>query len=302
MLLKALSAGICRISNISFNKIFFVSNAINYFVLFKKPTNNSLMNTVIAPIDFSDISYNAGRYAAKLLQGYEGIELILYNMYEEDVEHEMIMENLENFKKELLESTTVNITLYAERGDEFVEELEKFTRHRSADLVIMGITGKSSIAQKFIGSNALKMAESKYCPVLIVPANCEFKEVRNVMLTSDFKDVVRTTPSGPIKKILKLLQPSLHIVNVNEEIYIALSEDYEEDKQKLREMFSEFNPEFYFLRLYDVEEALTQFATDKNIDLIITIQKEHSKIFKLFKSHTKELAYQSTIPVLVVHE
>jgi nucleotide-binding universal stress UspA family protein len=67
-------------------------------------------------------------------------------------------------------------------------------------------------------------------------------------------------------------------------------------------MFSEFNPEFYFLKLFDVEEALTQFASDKNIDLIITIQKEHSKIYRFFKSHTKSLAYQSTIPVLVVHE
>lgn len=260
------------------------------------------MNTVIVPIDFSDISYNAGRYAAKLLQGYEGVEMILYNMYEEDVEHEMIMEDLENFKRELSETTTANISLYAERGDEFVEELEKFARHRDADLVVMGITGKSSIAQKFIGSNALKMAESKYCPVLIIPGSCEFREVKNVMLTSDFKEVERSTPSAPIKKVLKLLNPALHIVNVNEEIYVAISEEYEAEKQKLANMFVEFNPEFYFLRLYDVEEAITQFASDKNIDLIITIQKEHSKIYKFFKSHTKELAYQSTLPVLVVHE
>jgi nucleotide-binding universal stress UspA family protein len=260
------------------------------------------MNTVIVPIDFSDISYNAGRYAAKLLQGYEGIEIILYNMYEADVENEMIMEDLQNFKDELLKTTTVNITLYAERGDEFVEELEKFARHRSADLVIMGITGKSAIAQKFIGSNALKMAESKYCPVLIVPGNAEFKEVKNVMLTSDFKDVVRTTPSAPIKKVLQLLNPSLHIVNVNEDIYIEISEQLEVEKEGLEEMFAEFNPEFYFLRLYNVEEAITQFASDKSIDLIITIQKEHSKIYRFFKSHTKDLAYQSALPVLVVHE
>jgi nucleotide-binding universal stress UspA family protein len=198
--------------------------------------------------------------------------------------------------------TTVNITLYAEKGNDFVEELEKLARHRDADLVVMGITGRSAIAQKFIGSNALKMAESKYCPVLIVPGECQFNGVKNVMLTSDFKDVERTTPSVPIKKVLKVLQPALHVVNVNEEIYIEISEQYEVEKQRLKEMFSEFNPEFYFLRLYDVEEAITQFAGDKNIDLIITIQKEHSKVYKFFKSHTKELAYQSTIPVLVAHE
>ena len=68
-------------------------------------------------------------------------------------------------------------------------------------------------------------------------------------------------------------------------------------------MFAEFNPEFYFLRLYDVEDAINQFAGDKNIDLIITINKEHSLVHKRFiTGHTKKLAYQSTVPVFVVHE
>jgi hypothetical protein len=38
-------------------------------------------------------------------------------------------------------------------------------------------------------------------------------------------------------------------------------------------MFAEFDPEFYFLRLYDIDNAIEQFASDKKIDLIITIQK-----------------------------
>jgi nucleotide-binding universal stress UspA family protein len=224
-------------------------------------------------------------------------------MYLKENEGDVSRENLENLKAELLQNGPDNITTLAELGDEFIEELEKLVRHRRADLVVMGITGRSSLAQIFIGSNALKMAESKFCPVLIIPPNCQFREVKNVLLTSDFKDVQSTTPSGPIKSVLKTFEPNLHIVNVNEEIYIELSEQYESEKEILRNMFSEFNPEFYFLRLFDIEEAITQFANDKNIDLIIAIQKEHSKLYKFFKgSHSKNLAYQSIIPVLVVHE
>jgi nucleotide-binding universal stress UspA family protein len=90
---------------------------------------------------------------------------------------------------------------------------------------------------------------------------------------------------------------------VNSEHYIQLTEDYRGEQQKLREMFAEFDPEFYFLRLYDVEDAINQFAQDKNIDLIVTINKEHSLAHKLFfAGHTKKLAYQSTVPVMVVHE
>jgi len=147
------------------------------------------------------------------------------------------------------------------------------------------------------------MAENKFCPVIIIPTNAAYSEIKNVLLTTDLKNTASTTPSAPIRKVLSTFQAKLHIVNVSSEHYIALSEENAAEQQKLKDMFEEFNPEFYFLRLYDVDEAIDQFARDKNIDLIITIHKEHSMVHKLFStSHTKKLAYQSTMPVMVVHE
>ena len=72
---------------------------------------------------------------------------------------------------------------------------------------------------------------------------------------------------------------------------------------KLKEMFQDFNPEFYFLGMNDRDEAINQFAGDKNIDLIIIVHKEQSIFSKLFvKSQTKKLVYQSKMPVLAIHE
>jgi hypothetical protein len=68
-------------------------------------------------------------------------------------------------------------------------------------------------------------------------------------------------------------------------------------------MFGEYTPEFYFLNLYNVEDALGIFTRDKNIDLIISIQKDHSLLHRIFKgSYTKQLAYHSQVPVLAIHE
>ena len=55
------------------------------------------------------------------------------------------------------------------------------------------------------------------------------------------------------------------------------TEEYEAEKTRLMEMFAEYKPEFYFLRLFDIDEAINQFAEDKNIDLIISVHKEHSR-------------------------
>ncbi|HEY2727719.1 MAG TPA: universal stress protein [Parafilimonas sp.] len=260
------------------------------------------MKTVVIPIDFSETSFNAARYAVKLLTDHTEVEIILYHTFDKADEEENRIEGLEKLKEELLQNRNANITVLAEHGS-FLSELEKLVRHREVDLVVMGITGKSSLAQVFMGSNALKMAESKFCPVMIIPSNAVYGEIKNVLLATDLKNVVSTTPSVPIKKVLETFQARLHIVNVNSEHYIQLSENFAAEREKLSDMFAEFDPEFYFLRLYDVDEAINQFAEDKNIDLIITINKEHSRVHKLFiTGHTKKLAYQSTVPVLVVHE
>jgi nucleotide-binding universal stress UspA family protein len=138
---------------------------------------------------------------------------------------------------------------------------------------------------------------------LIIPADAAFKDIKNVLLTSDFKNVNAQTPSIPIKKVLKPFHPNLHIMNTDTEHYVALTEEYQAEKEKLKDMFIEFHPEFYFLGLQNTDEAINQFAEDKKVDFIIIIHKEQSIFSRLFvKSHTKKLIYHSSIPVLAIHE
>ena len=261
------------------------------------------MKTVIVPIDFSETSFNAARYAAQLLTGHYGVDMILYHMYEKTSQGDEATQNLEKLKKDLLQKGIVKISIYSEKGDDLIDELEKLARHREADLIIMGITGRSSIGKLFVGSNTIKMIEKKVCPVLIIPPKAEYREIKNVLLTSDMQNVGVATPSAPIKRILKTFHPNLHIINVSSEHYVALTEEYQKERAKLKEIFADFNPEFYFLGWYDVDEAINRFAHDKKIDFIIIIPREHSLIDKMFgHSHTKQLVYHSDIPVLAVHE
>lgn len=261
------------------------------------------MNTVIVPVDFSVTSIHAAKYASQLLTGHFGVNMVLYHGYGKPAEAAYASEMLGHLKKDLLKNYIVDIEIMIHEEADFVDGLERIARHRKADLVIMGITGKSAIAQVFFGSNTLKMAERKVCPVLIVPEHADFKPLKNVMLTSDFKSTLNTTPSVLIKDFLDVFNPQLHIVNVDNEHYISLTENYEKEKQALKQMFAEYKPEFYFMRLYDVDEAINLFAESRNIDLIIVIQKNHSFISKLLSgSRTKTLSYHSKMPILVMHE
>ena len=260
------------------------------------------MNTVIVPVDFSITSMNAAHYAASMIKGAYGASLIVYNMYEKDSDQDLANEQLGYLKKDLMKHHPIKIETIAVKGDDVVEEIERVVNHRHADLVVMGITGKSGLEQVFFGSNTLKLIDKNVCPVLVIPPNATFTNVRNVALTSDFKDVRMSTPSVPIKSVLDVFHPSLHIVNVDSEHYVSITAEYQKERAIMQEMFSNYHPEFYFIGMNDFYEAIEQFIKDKKIDVLITIPRHHSILSKIFKSHTHKLIYHSHVPILAVHE
>ena len=184
------------------------------------------MTTVIVPVDFSETSLNAARYAAALLKGHYGVTLLLYHSYSKPDEAAEALSQLQALKTQLTTLSGVNVEILNHEEATLVDGLDRAVRHRRANMVIMGITGKSAIQQVLFGSNTLKMAETKACPVLIVPEGASFTQMKNVMLTSDYKDTLNTTPSVPIKEFLSIYNPKLHVVNVDKDHYISLTEKY----------------------------------------------------------------------------
>ncbi|MEP6749685.1 MAG: universal stress protein, partial [Bacteroidota bacterium] len=225
-----------------------------------------------------------------------------------------IMElGLESIKIELNNSfPDVAITCLAEEKDSFIERkivngfinsLEKLALSEKADLVIMGITGSTRMEQIFIGSNTLSMVNKNICPVMIVPPEAVYTGIKNVAFTSDFKDVEKTTPVGALRAVLDIFKPFIHVVNVDSEHYVEVTEEYKAQRAKLETILEGYETEYYFMRQFDFVEAINQFVMDYKIDMIFTIPKNHSFLGGLFKSsHTKKLAYHSHVPLVAVHE
>jgi nucleotide-binding universal stress UspA family protein len=266
----------------------------------KKP----LMKDVIIPVDFSETSLNAARYAADMLSGKPDAHVILYNMFTDEKESEIAAKYLESLKAEFLQKGVAdNIECVVEYGADLIDCLARLAHQKNAELIVMGISEKDEWKQLFIGSNTLKMAEQNVCPVMIVPHVSRYSGIKNIALTSDFKNVAVTTPVLAIKTILEMFSASLHIVNVDNEHYVALTDEYLAERSKMQKLFAEFNPEFYFIGMNDFYDAIDQFSKDRNIDLLIVVPKNHSFINRMFSaSHTKKLAFHSSVPILAAHE
>ncbi|MFI5187899.1 MAG: universal stress protein [Chitinophagales bacterium] len=261
------------------------------------------MKTVVVPIDFSTTSLNAADYAVKMLTGSYDTNLVLYHMYEKKSDEEVVLDQLSNLKNSITKNSPLRIETIAVHGDDLITEIERVVHHRQADLVVMGITAKTGLEQVFAGSNTLKLVDKNAVPVLIIPSEADFDQIKNVALASDFKDVLLSTPSVPIKSLLQLFHPALHIVNVDREHYISITAEYQKEKTVMDQLFADYDPEFYFIGMNDFFEAIWQFIQDKKIDILITIPRHHSLISGILKEvHTKKLAYHTHIPILAVHE
>lgn len=275
------------------------------------------MHTIIVPTDFSDTSKNAVRFAVQVAAQVKDAELLLYNVFDRvsvgsdgspisDDPHarkRIIEAALENMKAEMLQIANANITCIAEEDGSFINSLERLARYQKADLIIMGITGSTRLEQIFMGSNTLNMIEKNVCPVMIVPPDAQFKGIKNVMFATDLKDIEKSTPVKPLKSILDLFDPMLHIVNVDSDHFVELTEEYKAEKKKLENILKDYKKEFYFIRMFDFVDAITQFSQDKNIDIIITVRRKNSFLSNIFKtSHTKKLAYHSNVPLVAIHE
>lgn len=275
------------------------------------------MKQLLVPTDFSDTSKNAALFAAQMVADIQNAKIILIHvsdkitggsdgspLTEDDDDRRVILgQALTQLKEELLAVANVPIEFAMEKGSSLVEALSRYVRHQAIDLVIMGITGATRLEQIFMGSNTLDMAKESACPVLIIPPDAKYRKIKNVVLASDFKEVDTTIPVAPLKATLDLFKPNLHIVNVDSEHYIELSDEYKVERGKMELMLKQYAPEFYFIRQYDFFEAISQFVEDKSVDLIFIVPRERSFLSGLFKtSHTKKLAYHSHVPIVAIHE
>jgi nucleotide-binding universal stress UspA family protein len=260
------------------------------------------MLNVIIPIDFSETSFNAANYAAKMYAKKAGTNIILYHFFESGEDAEVASNYLNNLKA-ALKATVPQIETITESGDNFIDSLAAYAQVKAAYMIVMGLADKSTIAQIFSGSNALKMAEKNVCPVLIIPSEANYTRIENVLIASEMKYVEETPVLLAAKRVLSDFKPQVHILNVDSSHYISLTTSYKEERDKMEALLVEFSPEFYFMRLFDFHESINLFVEDKNIDMIIIGPKHHGFFEKLFKTqHTKKMIYQSKVPVLAVHE
>ena len=268
------------------------------------------ISTIIIPTDFSTVADNALRYGIDMAKQYN-FQILLYHVvqlstanfshivYVEDIdkimtEHKDAMKN--KMEKLKLENPNVDFEYDVEAGLLF-DNLSLKCEKIKPIAVLMGITGSGAL-DKFIGSNAVLAIKHLPCPVMIIPKSAKFTPIKNICLACDLKNVLQSTPLLSIKVFTKIFNAKIHILNVDYKNK-NFSAQTPEELQNLEYIFDDLPHDLHFVEYENVQNAITDFVDSENIDLLMMVPKKHTFFESLFqKSNSKEMAYETHIPIL----
>lgn len=275
------------------------------------------MNTILVPIDFSETSDNALLYAVNLANHLSSNIILLhvsaipiynneYNVVAYTVNDSISDSNASlKEKAELLKkdnALTGEVECFSEVGD-FKNIMLSYIANKNIDLVVMGITGHDTvIGQVLFGSNAVSISRESNIPVFIISKEHQYKKIKSIAYASQYDShITEQTGLIQIKNIASMFGASLSVLHVIPDNHLINEVESATDlfvEQKLEQT----SHKTYILSEDKASTALLDFIKTHDVDVIVLEQKKHSFLHNLiYPSTTKEIAFNSPIPVLTIH-
>lgn len=272
------------------------------------------MKPVVAPTDFSAISLNAVNYAADMAAMLD-VNLNLLHVYAipvpvsevpmpvmnvKDMEAEA-NSKIEELRDKLIRRTGGRIEIRTEvRPGNVLTEIVSYCKRLRPYAIVMGAESTTAFERVLLGGRTVEALKQMEWPLIIVPPNATFKNIRKIGFACDFREVVESVRVKEITDIVDEFKAELHVLHVSGD---SFSPETVQESGWLQEMLGSLNPQYHFLNGPEIEKELCDFAEKNNLDLLIIIPKKHSLVSRIFQhSHSKRLVLHTHVPVMAIHE
>jgi nucleotide-binding universal stress UspA family protein len=265
------------------------------------------MKTIIAPIDFSDISINALWYAGEISKR-TAAKLIIVNIMDSDADEEAVNSDLEYAISGL--HSFIGADLHCEsvavRGN-FVSALKGLIGLHQPDLIVMGTQGATGLKRILIGSNTVHVLSNVQVPVLVIPEVAKFEHFLNkgknrVVLATDLDQLNDDNALNILKEIALLIEePKIRIVSIR-----PGKQDMDDSKREQREaLVSRFRPEVpteWYTVFHNSVLGGINYYLNKNTDTGLVAMVARDSGYLIQKHFTREMASHTEYPLLVIHD
>lgn len=271
------------------------------------------IKNILVPVDFSNCSLNALSYALQMVD-VTGGEIIVLHAYhvpfafpeagnaispktidqiEKNVDDEFYSIK-EQFRDELHK-----IREFKKVASFGIDAINSELKNQEYDLIVMGTKGASGISEVLIGSVAANVIEEANSPVLCIPEQARYNKIRNIAFACDYEEMHEPREIGALRYFAKKYDACIHLLNVKEKS----RKGHFEEAIYLDTVFSEVKHTHNTSRFEKFEAGINDFIDSNEVDMLAIMPRRKNVLKKLFsKSHTRQMAYHSRIPLLAFHE
>lgn len=168
---------------------------------------------------------------------------------------------------------------------------------QKVDLIIIGSTGTSGLAEQILGSNAEKVVRLSKCPVITVKNNVNPYLIKDIVFATDLSEEEEIA-WDKIKDLQKMFGATLHLLRVN------TPNNFTPDNvtmKKMKALVDKHKFEDVKLHIYNhhaVEDGILYFAEHINADMIAMVTHGRTGFMHLITgSLAEDLVNQAKRPV-----
>lgn len=271
---------------------------------------------ILVPLDFSDCSKNALRYALSMAKSIQG-KLVLLHAYHIPVtlaEEAAAVGSLsmDDYKKEALHEI---YNLRDEVGDlaEWVDSSEvtmgfaletivNEAERLKVDFIVMGTQGASGFDDIILGSNTLNTIKRSCCPVLAVPEHITSFKINKILFAFDYGNIPNHQALKPLADLAFIFAAEIHVLHVTDQESKKFKEDEVTEAKKLEQSFKDLRHSYHIIKDEHIEHGIYQYIEEQNIDILAVMPRKHKLFEKLFHSSiTRQLAHHPKVPLFAFH-
>jgi nucleotide-binding universal stress UspA family protein len=270
------------------------------------------MFKIIVPVDFSNPSIIAARYAIALAEQLNMAKVILLHCIlpeatpgmEKKLKDILLQEaenELQHCIKELIPKNHSGLHLeydviFGDVPEKIIQKIED----EKSDLVVMGTTGSGGIKKIFIGSNTAQVVDKNLtCPTLVVPPETKISIPHKIVYTTDLKDSVSETPI--VAAFAKIFNAQLEVVHITDDLHEP--NDSATD-QKSYEFVKQNNYSKIRYKSYihpDVVEGIEKYIKENGADMVAMFSRRKTIFENWFDiGITREMSYHCDVPLLAI--
>jgi len=267
---------------------------------------------ILIPTDFSENAWNAICYGVQFFKGQPiNFYLLHVNLSDKFQGTNRRVENTSNIQNKLKETKEKierlfpnnSHTLYTSlEHSVFIEGIKKSIAKRGIDFIVIGTKGASGLKEATLGSRTVEVITRVKCPTLVIPEKAKYVIPKQIVFPTDFNSYYKSKVLHTLTEIINVNEATMHVLYVIKKKR-ELSELQIENKTFLEGFLEDKLHNFHFMISQNLEEALSSFINNMEIDMIAMVAK-NINFFQhlLFKSTAARVSYHIQTPFLVLHE